>query len=375
MVLLTNIIHFHAPMHNNIGDAAVVFTIKDLLNHYLKISNYKFINIEKLKNFDWNFKKLFTKIISYKIINIYDLCVIGGGGLYAKWFFPLNKKIINNIEIPIILYGIGNNIDIGDKELSKEQIQSIILLNKRAELSSVRDMETYQFLRNLNLNNIDVIGDPAIFLKTKKKKVEKSNKKEIIIGINIAHHSWKLQSLLINKVIKEYIKTCKFLIRDYQAKILYLKHTPSEDVIIKKLKKQLTIKVVDYLPPFNMTSKLKHMFPLLPIKTGECNPYELKYVYDTLDLVIGMHLHSAIFAFGSGIPVINISYNLKNDSFMKFIHQEDKLMRVDRIDSRKLYKIVTYTLDNSKEIKKDFKYIKNNIWKKHDIFLKKIQSL
>jgi hypothetical protein len=39
-----------------------------------------------------------------KIVNQYDLCVIGGGGLYNWWFFPMNNRLLNSINIPIVLY-------------------------------------------------------------------------------------------------------------------------------------------------------------------------------------------------------------------------------------------------------------------------------
>ena len=372
---MTNVIHFHAPTHINIGDAAVVCSIRDLLNKYLKISSYKLMNIEKLKGFTWNLQASLTRLRSPKAINTYDLCIIGGGGLYSHFFFPINNELIKSIKIPIILYGIGNNLDFGDNELSKAQKNSIYLLNKHSRLSSVRDTETYKFLRNLNIQNVNIIGDPAIFLETKKGDKIISCRNKMRIGINIAHHKWKLQSLYLNKVINAYVEACNFFVRELDAQIIYLKHTPREDVLIRELEKSLPIRVVDYCPSRNLTYRLHHRLPILPFKIGECRPHELKYVYSNLDLVIGMHLHSAILAFSSGVPIINIAYNLKNYSFMKFIHQEDKIIRVDRIDSKRLKKVSICALDNSSEIKRNFEHLKNNMWENHEKFLKIIQSL
>jgi polysaccharide pyruvyl transferase WcaK-like protein len=86
-----------------------------------------------------------------------------------------------------------------------------------------------------------------------------------------------------------------------------------------------------------------------------------------------MQLHSAIFAFGNCVPVINIAYDLKNYSFMKLIEQSDKLIDVRNIDSEKLSKAVYQTLNNSKEIKKSFKEMKNYFWQKEVSFLNEIQ--
>ncbi|GAH94686.1 unnamed protein product, partial [marine sediment metagenome] len=98
----------------------------------------------------------------------------------------MNAQVIKSIEIPIVLYGIGYIRNLGDKELTKEQIESIRLLNKRAKLTSVRDGYTGKFLRDLGISDVHVIGDPAIFLDSEKTNQVVLDESKIKIGINVA---------------------------------------------------------------------------------------------------------------------------------------------------------------------------------------------
>ena len=308
---LQRIIHFRCDTKYNIGDAAVAYSIKDLLSHYLKTSTYTPMDINELKihnlrwllpaslvkfrNSEFTNKLLeiapssLSKIVSKhggvlsqskmstqysaspsqlsKMINQYDLCIIGGGGVYSACFLPMNDQLLKSIKIPIVLYGPGNNRDFGQDPLTKAQEESIFTLNKCARLSSVRDLETYTFLERLNIKNVNTIGDPAIFLGSRRTDRIIFNKNKIKIGLNIASHGWTLQTVFLDKVISEYIKTCKFLLKNFNVQIVYLQHDSSEKYVINKLKKKFPIQVANYAP------------------------YEMKWVYDNLDLVIGMRLH------------------------------------------------------------------------------------
>jgi len=369
---MMDLIHFHVRTDRNIGDAAIAYSIRDLLHRYLKTSTYTSMNVEKLKFGETrNLLASLTRLQSPKTINRYDLCIIGGGALYSSWFLPLNNQLLNSIKIPIILYGIGYGRNFGQGQLSKTQIKSIVLLNKLAKYSSVRDLLTYRFLRNLNLENVDMIGDSAIFLESKKVRELLPNSR-IRIGINVAVHGWKLQSQCLNRIIAVYMKTCKFLIENLDAQIIYLKHASGEDIAINALKKRLPIHVVECCPTYKFFSRLPYT---LPIQTGYCNPYKMKYVYSTLNLVIGMNLHSAVFAFASGVPMINVAYDLKNCSFMKMVRQERYLMPADRIDAGTLNKMIGHAIDNSAKTKKDFERLKDILWKKQENFLRKMRSL
>jgi polysaccharide pyruvyl transferase WcaK-like protein len=342
---LKRIIHFCRRRDDNIGEIAIAHSIRDMLHSRLKISTYTPTEVTKLKT------RQNSEFI--RTLNHHDLCIVGGGGLYHKYFLPMNAQLIKSIEIPIVLYGIGYIRNLGDRGLNGGQVESIRLLNKRAKLTSVRDECTYKFLRNLGISHVHTIGDPAIFLGSKETSQINLDESRIKIGVNVACHYWTLYHQYLNKTIAEYAKTCKFLIKNLNAEIIYLKHHPGEEYVIKLLKKKLSIKVAD--PIFD--------------------PYKMKYIYGKLDLVISMMMHSTILAFGSGVPIINVAYDIKNYNFMEFINQKDKVIDVRELDSTKINGLIMHTLDDSKNIKGNFKTLKRKLWRKQENFLTEIKEL
>ena len=53
----------------------------------------------------------------------------------------------------------------------------------------------------------------------------------------------------------------------------------------------------------------------------------------------------------------------------------NRMIDVRDIDSKTLIKIVANTLHTKKEIKNDFKQLKNDFWQKHLLFINNIRSL
>lgn len=289
-----------------------------------------------------------------KTLNRHNLCVIGGGGLYSKFFLPFNAQVIKSIETPIVLYGIGYIRNLGDKDLTDEQIESARLLNTRAKLTSVRDEYTCKFLKDLEIRDVHVIGDPAVFLGSEETNQVALDKNKIKIGVNVASHYWTLYPQYLRRTIGEYIKACEFLIKRLDAEIVYLIHHSDEHQVAEAMKKKkLPLKVVDTTP----------------------NPYKMKFIYGKLDLVIGMMMHSTALAFGSGIPIVNIAYDVKNYNFMEFIGQGDKVVDVREADSKKIGDLAIRTINDSKNIKAGFKALKRKLWGRQEDFLTKIKKL
>lgn len=274
--------------------------------------------------------------------------------MYSKFFLPLNAQVIKSIETPIVLYGIGYIRNLGDKELTDAQIESARLLNARAKLTSVRDEYTCKFLRDLGIRDVHVIGDPAIFLGSEETSQVALDKNKIKIGVNMASHYWTLYPQYRNKIIDEYVKACEFLAKRLDAEIVYLIHHSDERQVVETMReKKMPFKIVDTIP----------------------NPYKMKFIYDKLDLVVGMMMHSTVLAFGSGVPIVNVAYDAKNYNFMEFIGQGDKVIDVRETSSEKISDLAIRALDDSKEIKEGFKALKRKLWRKQENFLTKIKEL
>lgn len=370
---MSKVIHFHFEIKNNIGDAAVVHTIRDYLDKELNVSNYTSMPINYISEVDyyneiiskyskWRLKKL-SKILSLhylvllrimllnikrrilgisesqliSLINKHDLMIVGGGGVYSKWTLPFNVKLIESIKVPIIIFGAGYNRNYTDKTLSNSELNSIKILNNKAKLISVRDNNTFELVKKSSGTESVLIGDPAIFLKSK--KIDLPFKKSAIkIGLNIAYHESHTKSYA-DKIINLYVKLIHDLEKDHIIQLFYLKHSTDEEYIVKRIQEFLPqIIICDY------------------------ESRELKYVYENLDLAISMMLHSTIFAYGSNVQFINIAYDEKNFAFMELINNTENIIDIRELDYSLLYKkciaIIKNRNKHSKVISKDFFRIK-----------------
>jgi polysaccharide pyruvyl transferase WcaK-like protein len=171
--------------------------------------------------------------------------------------------------------------------------------------------------------------------------------------MNVACHFWTGYPQYLRRAIREYTKAGKLLIKRMDAEIVYLMHHPDEKLALELMKKKLPVKIAN---------------------TG-FNPYKMKHIYGKLDLVIGMMMHSTVLAFGSGVPMLNVAYDVKNYNFMEFIGQKDKVIDVRRIDSKEICKLAAHVLENSKEIKESFELLRCKLFELQMDFITKIEKV
>ncbi|MFH1326463.1 MAG: polysaccharide pyruvyl transferase family protein [Candidatus Falkowbacteria bacterium] len=157
------IAHIHVWDKKNKGDVAIVVAIQDLLKQYLGSIQIVDFPVEFLRE---------AKSLEIKKLNSCDLVVVGGGGIYYRYFMPYSVEIIKKIKKPIVIFGVGYIREVGARALTKTEKESIVFLNKKAELCSVRDNYSKEFLVSggVDKKKIKVIGDPAVFFTGKENK-------------------------------------------------------------------------------------------------------------------------------------------------------------------------------------------------------------
>ncbi len=335
------IAHIHVWDKKNKGDVAIVEAVQQLLKEYLPRVKIIDLPMAVLKN---------GRAEDLKKINQADLVVIGGGGIYYRFFLPYNLEAIKKIKPPIVIFGVGYIREIGSRELSQQEIKSIIALNQKVALSSVRDYYTKKFLikAGVTAKKIEVIGDPAIFLKeTKPKKIKFSPK--IKLGLNLNYSGWLGFGHYENDIIRSYNEVGNYFKTKLGAQIYYLQHHPDEKRIRVKLKIP-DLKLINY------------------------SPTQQKYIYGKMNLVVGMMLHSAVLAFGAGTPEINVGYDLRNRSFADFIGCPQLIISVKKLRGKVLLNLARLVLKNQKQYRQKFKRRKEKIWQKQLQFLNKIKK-
>lgn len=338
------IAHIHVWDKKNKGDVAIVLAVQELLKKQFPTA--------KIVDFPMEILKKITKNDLNKI-NKCNLVVIGGGGIYYHWFMPYDINSIKKITPPIVTFGVGYIREIGARQLTKKESESIAFLNNFAKLISVRDYYTKKFLikNGVLAKKINIIGDPAIFLKEEKIKNLKLNNK-VKIGFNLNYSGWLKFGQYEKMILNSYKETLEYFKTKYNADIYYLLHHPDEKTILKKLNLK-NIKIID-LPP-----------------------NQQKYFYSQLNLVVGMMLHSVVLAFGAGTPEINIGYDLRNKNFAKFINCPELLISSDKLgaNNNDLLTRAKTVFKKEKIYRAKFIKRKENIWKQQEKFLNQIKTL
>jgi len=83
-----------------------------------------------------------------------------------------------------------------------------------------------------------------------------------------------------------------------------------------------------------------------------CRPEEMLALFPHCRLVIGMRLHSLVFAAMSGVPLIGLSYDPKVESFLNFLGQPE--VKIDqRLDVDSFIRELEYVFANETRIKQE----------------------
>jgi polysaccharide pyruvyl transferase WcaK-like protein len=333
-----SIAHIHVWDKTNKGDAGIVEAVQYLLGQQFPEATIVDVPVDQLKTADegWLAK-----------INSCDLVVIGGGGVYYRYFLPYNTDFVDRITPPIVLFGVGYINEFGAPPLSTAEIQSVIHLNQRAKLASVRDLNTKRFLtENGYLGDSTIIGDPAVFLPEKKVELSKA---KINIGFNLNYSGWLGFGKYQDKIIASYREAMDYFSGEVGAKLFYLVHHPGEYDIIPKLQRKF--EVID-LPP-----------------------QEQKYAYGQMDTIVGMMLHLSVMAFGAGTPITILAYDIRNLGFAEFIEHPELVVLPENLSAGTLRSKMQLTFEKRDEYRKDFILKKQKMTTTTNDYLKKISEL
>jgi hypothetical protein len=293
------IIHHYCPHTYNAGDHFVILSIRQHLKKYLP--NAIFIPKAVAGNRGWG------KPIGLKGENIYysnkfaDAVIIGGSDLYNNWSPKIKADEIKHLVPPLFLIGLGvSSPDLNYVPyLKKESYKTDILAtNTKAKLSSVRDLTTQQFLKNLGFEHSIVTGCPALFLF--ENQLSTNNSKSVLLTFpypllhRTKNSTQQKKFLILLQIIKDIIS--------------FLESKNLDPIIVCHDDRDV--------PPSQI------LFPNHPIFFSN---YPEKYfnLYKNARIVVGSRLHATILAASMGIPFLNINLDLRGVGFSKTFKLEN----------------------------------------------------
>lgn len=232
--------------------------------------------------------------------------ISGGGSLLqdvtswrSLYYYLFLMTLAKKLGLITVLY--ANGVGPINSPINRYITKAVL---EQHDFLSVRDEESKSFLRKLGIlkKAIDITADPAFTLKPAAPeqgaeilKTEGINPEDGSPIIGICIRPWKGENKDYRHVLA---KAADFISREFKARILFVPLHEGED-------RQESLEIMRLMETDSLLLK------------GSYNPKELMSVIGYLELLIGVRLHSLIFAAAVGTPFAGISYDPKIDSFLK----------------------------------------------------------
>lgn len=352
--MIKPIFYYHVGTSNR-GDMAIKKAIVEAIEENLEVS-FSYFNIKT------------DELTEGRIINQLNsegsALIIAGSGLYTNypkssgWYFPCKTRLFKKIKIPIILLGIGNNLNLkGDflnTELTLEAKNSIKMINDQSVISTVRDRRTWNLLNSIGVKNHELMLDPGNFLKVKKVPKEKK------VAIQIAQHAPILGRFdggeEGQKNRTRHIKLFAHMSQYLQSKgyeVVFITHDSLEHSLVNDLLKYNN--QIKYLNTDNLDTMLEE--------------------YASCEFTIAMKMHSAIMSFAAGTPAINLYYDIKSANYLKMINCEWLGRNIFGCTKRETTDLINQLIYNLKGINKKIIEIKRLRQIKYDQLIKRVCNI
>lgn len=280
------------------------------------------------------------------------LFIFGGGSLIqdvtsdkSLWFYLNMLKLAISAKIPVMLYANG----IGPVKKKKNRKMAAKILNK-ADVITLRDAQSLKEAESMGVTvQKFVTADPALSMN----------------GVN----SKNAMNLLKEEGIPQNEKLLGISVREWKEcdDTFWTSFTNQTDEICQKY--GLTPMFIPLKKPEDeefsckLQEKLKtKSYVLKNTYTSE----EIVGIFGVCELIIGMRLHSLIYASAVTTPAIGISYDPKVSGFVDYIKTCQSL-ELDEIKEGKL----TITTDN---IMDDYDTVKQKLKEKNEFFIEKTKE-
>jgi hypothetical protein len=327
-------------VQENLGDIMVYHAIERLLAGLTIVSYSKDCRKHRLIEETSFLRKIFR------------FAMLGGGTLI---FSPRNVGWLGNLEhlvkhsIPLCTFGTGvvdpkfvaeSNEAIGlASPLDEESIEGWVECLKMFPFVSVRGNASKRILAEHGLNEVEVVGDPAIFYAYAKIH-PKPRKKRIGINVLTTQNFWSGSR---DGARDEMLQLIKVLNKDNWEVVLF--PTCDEDL--------------DFTAYVREQSGLKKIEVFSRYLDVEAYLTGIK----EMDVFVGMRLHSVVAACCVYTPAIMVSYQPKGLDFMETIGLEKFHLRSDQFSADDLMARIESLYENLDEVQQE-QYEKCDLMKK-----------
>lgn len=252
---------------------------------------------------------LFMQLVPFIFCKLFDakriVAPISFGPFAYKWQEWLSAKVLNNFD-----------------------------------LVSVREEVSFEILKKYSLDNVVLSSDHALLLNVNVKARKRSHD-YFAIGFTVRNWGNKMQQ---EKLEDALIGTFEKVSEKMRIRIQPVVQVDAPRY--GEADKEVTLRLIKKL-------KKRHI-KVLPMINGT-SLYQLIRAYASLDLLVGMRMHSNILAAIQGTPFVAISYEHKTQGIAKQLFMEKYCVNYKDVNSENLYNLLVDAYHHRKNLKNNLK--------------------
>lgn len=347
----SNILNPHPYKHTKIGKLVAMIKIF-----------FKMLKIQIMMKFNYN--RVTNNDETLKALKDSDIIIVCGGGfLGGKKFDSLEHlyQIYINTQFNKPVYLMGTSIEPIKNNIIKYFTEKVL---KKLDYIFARETITEEYLSKfMPKERYILIPDMAFMLESANiefsfiNELKKNN--GILIGITV--RNWNFPNVADkNKARENYIEQVKsfmeYYIRNRKATFIFVPQV----IVSYASDTDIANEIIE-----KMSDDCKENFV---IRNDDWSPLEIKTLISKFDYFVGTRMHSNIFATSMYIPTLAIAYEKKTNGIMETVGQQEYVLEIDNLNSKKMIEKFELLIKNKEEIKKELVERRKEI--KEDILLK-----
>lgn len=321
----------------NLGDEAI---LEMVLEQLFQITGRDNITVLSGNKKETSSKYSVNAIDRYSILSIIknlissDALVFGGGSLLQDvtskrsiyyYLFLIKLAGLMGNKVVMLSQGIGPILNERSRALTAKTLNKV-------DFITVRDKQSKEFLENIGVseNKIYLSADPVInFVSGDKQKSPYDPKKKVCFSLR----NWKSAS------ISGKIARIAQRLTENEIECFFIPFYYSEDIaLIEEIEQILGEEAVYY--------------------KDRLSTREAYGIIEGMNVLVGVRLHSLIFAAAASVPFVAVSYDHKVDHFVESVNM-NVACGIENLDEELLYAEIIEKLENEeREKEKLFKSVK-----------------
>lgn len=270
-----------------------------------------------------------------------EMLISGGGTLMqdgtstkSLWYYLkiINMALKRNMKVMLYSNGIGPLNHERSREMTRDTLNQV-------DLITLRDSASAELLKKIGVNKpkILITADPALDLEGASTEKGRMLLSEIgtpldkkLFGVSVRR--WQNNNPDFERIIAE---VCDYVSEKYDMMPVFIPMQIERDLMISQ----------------SIAARMKHKAVVVKKRYPVD---EVMSIVASMNLCIGMRLHSLIYAAVASVPLIGLVYDPKVSSFMEHTHQK-LYTGVKDLSARKLITLIDECMNNYKEISKDLR--------------------